>query len=54
MVGPVAQVSTELLVDQENLADQEHQACREKKVSRDGMGSLVLLELKESQVGLHP
>lgn len=51
MVGLVAQVSTEHLVDQESLADQEHQACQERKVSRDGMGSLVLLVLKESQVG---
>lgn len=50
MVGPVAQVSLELLEDQESLADQEDQGCQETRVRQVGMGSQDLLESKESQV----
>lgn len=49
-VGPVRQVSLELLVDQESLADREHQACQERRVRQVGTGSQDQLESKESQV----
>lgn len=50
MVDLVAQVSVELLVDQENLADQELQVHLEKRVRQVATESLDQLESKESQV----
>lgn len=52
MVGQVAQVSQDPLVDQESLDDLEHQDCQVTRAKRVVMESQDHLESKESLVSM--